>query len=98
MGTGVSPSTRIVTRIAAAEGVEPTALEPPLYDVVDPDALDRLVESSADGPIDADATITFTYHSYRVNVDGAGTVDVRPSNGSTDSSPDAEPTEDVHGD
>ena len=93
MGTGVSssPSNRIVTQIAAAEGVEPIDLEPPLHDVVDPDALDRLIESAR-----TDVSITFTYRGYRVRVDGTGGVDVTPSRQFTDAN--GESTEESHGD
>ena len=93
MGTGVSPSPShsIVTQIAALEGVEPTALTPPLHDAVDPEALDRLVESGRDG-----LEITFTYRDHRVRVSGDGSVDVTASNTVPDAS--GESTEETHGD
>lgn len=93
MGTGVSsnPSTRIVTQIAAAEGVEPIDLEPPLHGVVDPGALDRLIESGR-----ADVSIAFTYRGYRVRVDGTGDVDVTAAQQFTDANGEA--TEESHGD
>lgn len=93
MGTGVSPSPshRIVTQIAATEGVAPAELRPPLHDVVDPDALERLVESSGD-----DVSITFTYRGHRVRVDGDGTVDVTAASKLTDAG--NESPEESHGD
>ncbi|MDQ2051342.1 HalOD1 output domain-containing protein [Natronolimnohabitans sp. A-GB9] len=96
MGTGVSPSLGIVTRIASSEGVSPTDLEPPLHDVVDTDALDRLVAASHEQSTGADTAVKFTYHGYHVHVDGTGTIDVT----ATDELPGAEPesTEGPHGD
>ena len=93
MGTGVSPSPShsIVTQIATIEGVEPTDLEPPLHDVVDPEALDRVVESGRAG-----LEVAFTYRDHRVRVSGDGSVDVTASNAITDAS--GESTEETHGD
>lgn len=93
MGTGVSskPSHSIVTQIADVEGVDPTDLEPPLHAVVDPDALERLVDSS-----EAALSITFTYRGHRVRVDGSGAVDVTAANQLTDAS--GESPEESHGD
>lgn len=53
---------RIVTRIAEASGTEETDL-PPLYDTIDPDQLDALVQSLEDG------RVSFTYAGYEVTVD-----------------------------
>lgn len=62
---------RIVEEVADREGTPPTDL-PPLYDRVDPDALEMIVESA-----DSDAlTIEFTYDDCIVSVDGDGRVDV----------------------
>ncbi|WP_230198702.1 HalOD1 output domain-containing protein [Halopiger djelfimassiliensis] len=54
----------IVNRVASLEGTDPTAL-PPLYDIIDPDALERLVESAANG----DFCVEFTYCGYRVTIE-----------------------------
>lgn len=57
---------RILTSVAAREGCDALDL-PPLYDVVDTDALEGLFRS---GGGDADAvTVTFDYHGYRITVD-----------------------------
>lgn len=89
MGTGVPPSHGIVTRIASTEGVSPTDLEPPLHDVVDTDALDRLVTASREQPTGADTTVEFTYHGYHVHVDGTGAVDVTAADEFTDAEPES---------
>lgn len=62
------PSTAVVDEIASAEDVSPPNVPVPLYDSVDPDALDALV-SSAD-----DVSVTFSYFGYQVTVDGDGDV------------------------
>jgi hypothetical protein len=62
------PSTNVVEAVAAAERVAPPNVPTPLYDSIDPDALDALV-ASAD-----DVSITFSYLGYVVTVDGDGTV------------------------
>lgn len=43
---------------------------PPLYDVLDPDALDALVASMAGG------SVSFTYAGYRVTVDNSRAIEV----------------------
>ena len=68
-GSTPAPSAVVVNRIAAAEGTEPVNLRARLYDVVDPEALDRIVER---GP--PELTVEFRFHGYRVTVDGDGTV------------------------
>lgn len=63
----VSPSMAIVERVAALEGLSPTDLPEQLYHVVDPEALDRLVDSADD-----DTEIRFTYCGHDVLLTGAG--------------------------
>lgn len=98
MGTGVPPSNRIVTQIASAEGLSPTDLEPPLHDIVDPDALDRLIESNSRRSSDAELSLEFTYRGHTVHVDATGAVDVSPPERPADSSSNVESTEDAAGD
>ncbi|WP_339103375.1 HalOD1 output domain-containing protein [Haloterrigena salinisoli] len=98
MGTGVSskPSHSIVTQIAEIEGVDPTDLEPPLHAVVDPDALERLIDSSPTDSSGTSLSITFTYRGHRVRVDGSGAVEITTANQLTDAS--GESSEELHGD
>ena len=63
-------STRIVTEVAAAKGVDQAELTP-LYDRVESDALDRVVESMDDA-----GTVTFEYEGYEVSVRGDGRVEI----------------------
>jgi len=67
-----SVSQRVVETVAEAEGVPPTELSPPLYEVVDPDALDRLFAA----PSRSDSRVVFSYKNYEVTVDGEGLVSV----------------------
>lgn len=71
---GRSASGSIVETIAAREGVDPVDLEVPLYDAVDPDALDRLVERASDGR--ASLQVEFSYCGYDVSVTSDGAVHV----------------------
>ncbi|ELZ15285.1 hypothetical protein C477_18905 [Haloterrigena salina JCM 13891] len=67
------PSLTIVERVAALDGTDPLSL-PPLYDAIDPDALDSLFQSSsADGPQTTGA-VQFTYYGYDVRVDADGEI------------------------
>lgn len=61
---------QITTAVADAEGVSPVELSQPLYERIDPDALDRLVQTK-------DVTVRFSYHGYEVEVRGDGRVVVR---------------------
>jgi hypothetical protein len=60
--------------VADHEGVDPTELTPPLAEVVDPDALDRLLGSA--NPRE-DVTVEFTYRGHDVVVSADGEVTVQ---------------------
>jgi hypothetical protein len=67
-------STAVIRAVARAEGIDPTDLETPLYEAVDPDALDDLVSlGPADHP-SSGVRVEFTYCGYEVQVRGDGTV------------------------
>lgn len=64
-----SVTEQVVRRVASA--LNDDALElPPLYDCIDPDGLERLVDSMADGEV------SFTYVGHQVTVESDGTIDV----------------------
>ncbi len=63
------PTKRIVERVAERAGLDPLEL-PPLYQAVDPDALNVLVETIEHG------SITFEYVDEEVTVYGDGTVEL----------------------
>lgn len=62
-------SERVIEAVAEAEGVDPTDVTPPLYDVMDPDALDRLFESA-----NVDKQFVFSYNGHEVAVGDEGEV------------------------
>jgi hypothetical protein len=67
-----NPTTQIVDAVAEAEGVESVTLEPPLAEVVDPDAVETLIEDSTAPDLD----IHFAYRGHDVVVDENGHVQV----------------------
>ncbi|WP_224332643.1 HalOD1 output domain-containing protein [Haloprofundus halobius] len=69
----VAPSQVVVERVAASEGVAQTELVP-LYEAVDPEALDVLAETGRDG--DSALWIEFPYHGYEVTVTSEGAVHI----------------------
>ena len=60
----------VVETVAESEGVDPLELEVPLYEAVDPDALDALFRAN-DG---VEGVIEFTYYGYEVSVTSSGHV------------------------
>ena len=69
-------STAVVEMVAIAADVEPSALEP-LYDTVDPEALDALIGRSGAAGIHTE--VGFTYAGFDVTVGGDGEVTVAPA-------------------
>lgn len=76
-GGGISAdtdvSTTVVTAVARASGTDPTEL-PPLYEHVDPEALNALVTHNFNRPGHVDLTVTFTFNGYDVVVSDDGEV------------------------
>lgn len=60
----------IVETVAEATGRDPRSLHPPLNDVVDPDALEQLIDG------DGLTRVSFEYSGRTVVVDGDGRVTV----------------------
>lgn len=69
-----SVSEGVVEAVSEAEDVDPISLTP-LYEVIDPDALDKLFAST---PTDNQrgGTITFSYSGYEVTVASDGHISV----------------------
>jgi len=65
--TSAPASERVVERVAAESNRDALEL-PPLYDAVDPDALDALVEGLSEGEVE------FCYAGYEVSVNSDGAV------------------------
>ena len=73
----MSISKKVLERVAKVEGKDPAELDEPLFEVVDPDALDAIFESGEGGP-DRDAgMVDFEYLGYRVRVTAGGDVLLR---------------------
>ena len=66
------PIPQIVDAVAEVEGVEPITLDPPLAEVVDPDAVEALVEDSTA----SDLEVRFVYRGHDVVVDASGHVQI----------------------
>lgn len=60
-----TPTQAVAERVAAAEGVDPLELQPPLFEAIDTDAMDSLFESA-----NSATKLQFTYHGYSVTIDG----------------------------
>ncbi|WP_436344762.1 HalOD1 output domain-containing protein [Natronorubrum sp. FCH18a] len=71
-----SISIAIIRSIAAIENVDPTELEITLYDYVNPEALDQLIEHEGTGSTE----ITFTVRGYYVHVHDTGEITVHEPN------------------
>ncbi|WP_436926970.1 HalOD1 output domain-containing protein [Halosimplex amylolyticum] len=65
-----SVSEAVIDVVAALEGIPPTELTPPLYDVVDPEALEMFAEKVSLGKV------MFNYNGYEVSVHADGYVAV----------------------
>lgn len=66
---------RVVKAVAAAEGVDPMTLDPPLNAVVDAAALDQLFRPSGE-PAASTVRVTFRYRGHDVTVEADGRVTV----------------------
>jgi hypothetical protein len=69
-------SEAVVEAVADEEGVSPIDVRPPLYEVIDPDALDQLTSSMTRVSDESPGRIVFSYAGYEVTVAGDGEVSV----------------------
>lgn len=74
---GGSITTRVVKRIAIMEGVDPLELQPPLYSIIDIDAVEDLFASAADDRSDGTISVEFEYQGYQVTIESDDEVYVR---------------------
>ncbi|ELY65700.1 HalOD1 output domain-containing protein [Natrinema versiforme] len=70
------PSEAVVTAVAALRETEPADL-PPLYEVVDPDALDSLVEHAQRVGDAGTHQVWFTYETFDIGVRTDGEIRIR---------------------
>jgi hypothetical protein len=73
MVTKQSASEAVIEAVARRAGVDPLELGTPLYDAVDPDELNALLDGTA-RPNRSPVEVTFEYYGYTVTVDGDRTV------------------------
>lgn len=59
----------IIRAVASVSGVDPLSLQPRLYDVIDPDSLERLFSSAT-----CEMEMTFLFGTYEVTVTGGGDI------------------------
>lgn len=78
--TLTSPAIAVVETVSEACDLDPRDVAP-LYETIDPDALDALVGSGLDELRDDELRVSFTYEGQRVTVTRAGEVVVRPLDG-----------------
>ena len=76
-GDPVSASERVVAVIAEKSGTDPLEL-PPLYESVDPDALDALFTPDSREPVLGEVTFTHAGHEITVAYDGEVVITARP--------------------
>jgi hypothetical protein len=70
------PTQRIVEVVAEREGVDAVDLDPPLFEVLDGDLLNSLLESNANSGQGASLELSFEYQGYDVHVSAGGSVRV----------------------
>lgn len=69
----------VVEEIARHKGIPPVQLHPPLYSVIDPDALDAVLADGASRDGSLPLTVSFEYDGCVVHVDSTRDVEVVPS-------------------
>ena len=73
---GKPPSRKVVETVAALKDTEPTELQQPLYEVIDPDALDTLFTPKRDRTAQRGGEIQFMYCGCSVLIAPNGDVNV----------------------
>lgn len=73
-----SLSTTVTVAVADVAGVEPSDIPEQLYDVVDPEALDKLFEPRDDGVARRGGRLSFSLYGHHVTIRGDGTITVQP--------------------
>lgn len=74
IGADESPSAAVVRALATIEGIDPARLDPPLYETVDPEALDSILAA----PGATGFRVEFEVQGARVSVDEASVVVAAP--------------------
>ena len=72
-----SVQTAVVLTVAAVSQTRPMEL-PPLFSVIDPDAVEALVESAVADPSNVDIHVSFVFNDCNVTVHSYGIIAVQP--------------------
>ncbi|UTF54005.1 HalOD1 output domain-containing protein [Natronosalvus rutilus] len=75
--TEETPAQAIIDAVAAADGCDPLSL-PPLFDAIDPDALNGLVAQPRSGPERRSWALSFEYGGWLVTVDADRRIVLEP--------------------
>jgi len=70
------PSTMILDMISDFEGVDPVELTPPLYSVIEPEALDALFHPATSGMPHTSGYVQFEYRGYKIRVQSDGEIEI----------------------
>ncbi|ELY68009.1 HalOD1 output domain-containing protein [Natrinema versiforme] len=73
--TSIEPSVAVIDALEAITDRESTAL-PPLYEAIDPEGLDAVIESTQRTPHPDQSSVSFPYQGFLVTVFGDGTLEV----------------------
>ncbi|GAA0242506.1 HalOD1 output domain-containing protein [Haladaptatus pallidirubidus] len=76
--SAIEPSTAVVETVAQVAHCDQQELSP-LYECIDPDALDAIIAPPLAQNTDTTVSISFTYTGYSVTVHSTGAVHVAPS-------------------
>lgn len=69
-GDDTDLSIAVIEVLAEARGITPVEMDEPLYDVVDPDALDQLFTDQTDGAVGGRVVFELGEHEVTVHADG----------------------------
>ncbi|WP_458209989.1 HalOD1 output domain-containing protein [Haladaptatus sp. NG-SE-30] len=71
-------SEAVLHAVGQATDIDPIEMDTPLYDVIDPDALDRLFRPSATSERDTESEVSFTMEGCKVTIIDNRVVDATP--------------------
>lgn len=81
MVSDCSVAQAILRAVASHEGVDETTLDQPLFEVIDPDALEALYAHSS--ATSTPPTVSFEYQGYTVVVESPDHIEVQPETSTT---------------
>lgn len=70
-----SPSEKAIRKLATAEGIDQADLDP-IFNSVEPDALDAIFQNLSNGPARDEGKVEFTHEGYTVTVHADGGVSI----------------------